>query len=559
MALTLYSLPAAARVAHDSVYVAAPGTPDVSVTLPDVSTTLSDVPATLPDVSAPAEHARVVAVPVVVEGDTLFYIYSGEGGRSAARRAANASELIMQAGKNLSFGGDTLHIEEGHDLTDIMYGEKALLSITDHDAESAGVSRSDLAVEYLIAIADKTDELKKTYGILQMARRVGLFLLVVAVQVALIVITGHFFRKLRRKIIRLRQTKLRPVVIRDYEFLNTRRQSIVILFLAKVLKWMLILAQLLISVPVMFSIFPQTKSIAITLFTYAFEPVKMILRSVAGYIPNLFMIAIIYLCIRGGVRGIHYIACEIESGKLKINGFYPDWAQPTFNIIRFMLYAFMVAMIYQYLPGSGSDIFKGISVFVGLIVSLGSTTVIGNIIAGLVITYMRPFKIGDRIKLNETEGHVIEKTPLVTRLRTPKNEIVTIPNSFIMSAHTTNFSASARAYGLIIHTDVGFGYGVPRLQVQQLLIQAALKVQGVRRDPKPFVLEKTLADSYPVYQINAYVNDVDRLQKIYSDLNQHIHDMAQDAGLEMLLPHYYAQRDGNPIVMPPEYTGAKHE
>ncbi|MDR2118503.1 MAG: mechanosensitive ion channel family protein [Tannerellaceae bacterium] len=492
-------------------------------------------------------------VPVVVEGDTLFHIHSGQGGLSAERRAENARTAILEAGKQLFFGSDTLHIEEGAYLTDIMCGEKVLISITDRDAASTGISRPELAGKYFAPISAKIGELRKTYGIWQTAKRTGLFVLIVGVQALLIMLTNYAFRKLRRRIIRLRQSRLKPIVIRDYEFLNTRRQSLILLFFSKVLKWVLIFIQLLFTIPMLFSVFPQTKSIAFTLFSYVFEPVKMILRSVIHYIPNLFIITVIYLCIRYTIRGIRYIAREIESGKLKINGFYPDWAQPTFNIVRFLLYAFMIAMIYQYLPGSQSDIFKGISVFVGLIVSLGSTTVIGNIIAGFVITYMRPFRVGDRIKLNDTEGHVIEKTPFVTRLRTPKNEIVTIPNSFIMSSHTTNFSASAREYGLIIHTDVGSGYEVPWQQVHQLLIKAALETPGIEHQPKPFVLETALADSYPIYQINAYVKNADHLPKIYSDLNQRIHDAFQEAGLELLLPHYYAQRDGNPLAMPPEY------
>lgn len=151
----------------------------------------------------------------------------------------------------------------------------------------------------------------------------------------------------------------------------------------------------------------------------------------------------------------------------------------------------MIAMIYPHLPGADSGVFQGISVFVGLIVSLGSSAVIGNVIAGLVITYMRPFKLGDRIRLNETTGNVIEKTPFVTRLRTPKNEVVTIPNSFVMSSHTVNYSASARMYGLIIHSDVTMGYEVPWQQVHSLLIEAALNTPGVKEDPRPFVLETT--------------------------------------------------------------------
>jgi small-conductance mechanosensitive channel len=213
----------------------------------------------------------------------------------------------------------------------------------------------------------------------------------------------------------------------------------------------------------------------------------------------------------------------------------------------------MVAMIYQYLPYSDSTIFQGISVFVGLIFSLGSSTVIGNIMAGFVLTYMRVFKIGDRIKLNDTVGNVIEKTPFVTRIRTPKNEIITIPNASVMSSLTTNYTTAAQQYGLIIHTDASFGYEIPRDEVEAMLIKAALMTPRVKSEPAPFVLETELRESYPVYQINAYTTEVNFLPRIYSDLNRNIHDLANEAGWEMLLPLYYAQRDGNPLAFPPEF------
>ena len=145
-------------------------------------------------------------------------------------------------------------------------------------------------------------------------------------------------------------------------------------------------------------------------------------------------------------------------------------------IVQLVVVAALVTIVSEVLKAFAYDVNKQLSVFVGLIISLGSSTVIGNIIAGLVITYMRPFKLGDRIQLNETTGNVIEKTPFVTRLRTPKNEVVTIPNSFIMSSHTTNYSVSARQYGLIIHSTVTIGYDVPWRQVHQLLILSLIHI-----------------------------------------------------------------------------------
>ena len=196
-----------------------------------------------------------------------------------------------------------------------------------------------------------------------------MFILVIIIQYFLFKLTNYLFKKLRRKIIWLKQNRLRSITIRDYEFLNTHRQGRVLMFFTNVIRWIVLLIQLTISVPILFAIFPQTEDLALKIFSYLLEPVKMMFKSVASYIPNLFIILVIYYCIKYIVKGIQYIANEIESENLKISGFYPDWAQPTFNIIRFLLYAFMIAMIYPYLPGSDSGVFQGISVFVGLIIT----------------------------------------------------------------------------------------------------------------------------------------------------------------------------------------------
>lgn len=489
-------------------------------------------------------------VPLIIEGDTLLSFYAKKGGLSAHDRAENAAQAILKIGKDLSLKTDSVYLFDSEFLTDIMYGQKVIFSVTDQDALWLNVGKEELAQSYRTIVSDKIRELKKAHSILQIVKRVALFLLVLVVQYLLFRLTNYLFRKLRRQIIWLKMNRLKSITIRDYEFLNTHRQGRVLIFFNNILRYIVLLIQLAISVPILFAIFPQTENLAIKLFSYILEPVKMVVKSVIEYIPNLFIILVIYYCIKYIIKGIQYIADEIESENLKITGFYPDWAQPTFNIVRFLMYAFMIAMIYPFLPGSGSGVFQGISVFVGLIISLGSSTVIGNIIAGLVITYMRPFKLGDRIKLNETTGNVIEKTPFVTRIRTPKNEVVTIPNSFIMSSHTVNYSASARQYGLIIHTTVTIGYDVPWRQVHQLLINAARSTEGVMADPKPFVLETELQDYYPCYQLNAYIKEADKLAQIYSDLHQQIQDTFNEAGVEIMSPHYFAQRDGSASTIP---------
>lgn len=491
-------------------------------------------------------------VPVIVDDDTLFYFYAKRGGHTPQQRAENVANDITALGKRFNLKPDSLYIESSDIVTDVMYDNKVIVSFTDQDGLWEGCTRDQLAAEKRLVILEKLKVMKEEHGFLQLCKRVAYFILVLVGQFLLFWGTNWLFRRVKVRIVKLRNTRLKPFSIQDYELLDTHKQVKLLIFLASLVRYAFMLLQLLLSVPLLFSIFPQTKNLAFQLFSYIWNPVKSILVGIVSYIPNLFTIFVICLAIRYLVRLFRYLAGEVQSERLKLRGFYPDWAIPTYHIIRFLLYAFMIAMIYPYLPGSNSGVFQGISVFVGLIVSLGSSTVIGNIIAGLVITYMRPFKIGDRIKLNDTTGNVIEKTPLVTRIRTPKNEVVTIPNSFVMSSHTVNFSQSAREYGLIIHSEVSIGYDVPWRKVNKLLIEAALNTPGVVDDPRPFILSTSLNDWYPVYQVNAYIKDADKLAQIYSDLHQSIQDRFNEEGIEIMSPHYMAVRDGNASTLPPK-------
>ena len=489
-------------------------------------------------------------IPVVADGDTLFYLYTKRGGYTPQQRAQMTGSAIEELGRRFNLRPDSVSVDHSDIVSDLMYGNKVLLSLTDQDALWEGVSRDSLANERRQNVVDKLHEMKAEHGIWRMAKRILYFVLVIVGQYFLFRLTNWLFRKLKVRILRLKDTKIKPVSIQGYELLDAQKQANLLVFLASVGRYILMGLQLLFTVPLIFIIFPQTEGLAYRLLGYIWNPIRGIFVGIIDYIPKLFTIIVIWYAVKYLVRFVLYLAREVEGGRLKINGFYPDWAMPTFHIIRFLLYAFMIAMIYPYLPGSNSGVFQGISVFVGLIVSLGSSTVIGNIIAGLVITYMRPFKIGDRIQLNDTTGNIIEKTPLVTRIRTPKNEVVTVPNSFVMSSHTVNYSTSAREYGLIIHSEVSIGYDIPWRKVNELLIDAALNTPGVVDDPRPFVLETSLSDWYPVYQVNAYIKETDKMPQIYSNLHQNIQDKFNEAGIEIMSPHYMAMRDGNETTIP---------
>ena len=383
----------------------------------------------------------------------------------------------------------------------------------------------------------------------------GLTLLELLIIYFLIKYVNKLFAWTRKWLINARGKVLKGIKFKGYEFLDTEAELKAALILNNILRWLVIAVVLYLALPLLFSIFPWTRGWAETLFGYVFNPLKSVVLAVFNFIPNLFTIAVIYFVTRYAIKFIEYMAGEVEKGSLVISGFYPDWARPTLSIVKVLMYAFMFVAIFPYLPGSNSDIFKGVSVFLGILVSLGSSSAISNMVAGLVITYMRPFKIGDRIKIGEITGTVLEKSMLVTRLRTIKNEEITIPNATVLSGHTVNYTTSAKELGLILHTGVTIGYDVPWQKVHDLLIKSAEAAEGVLKgeNKKPFVLQTSLDDFYVAYQLNAYTDQPENMAAIYSNLHQQIQDKFAEAGVEIMSPHYGAIRDGNAVNLPSEY------
>lgn len=495
--------------------------------------------------------------PLIVENDTLLVLYARKGGMLPEARVKAAKEIIESLAHKLVFKTDSLYVFEGDISSDIMAGKSVILSITDTDALWQSKPRAQLAGEYMTIIQQKIDVLHKTYGLQKKLLRFFFALMLIVGQIILIKLTNWLFAKWRIKLMQRVMDRITPIKFKDYELLNAHRQGLVFMFFYKVLRILVILFQLFISVPVLFYIFPETKTFTYTIIGYVLNPVKDILDALVSYLPNLFKIIVICLCFRYLVKGLKYFSTEIASGRLKINGFYPDWATPTFYILRVLCYALMLVMIWPLLPSSNSAVFQGVSVFMGLIVSLGSTSIIGNIMAGLVMTYMRPFRNGDYIKVGEIVGEVIEKNILVTRIRTRKNEIVTIQNSNMLSAQTSNYTEAAKEFGIIVHTKVTIGYDVPWQLIKEIMEGAAMDTNGIKKNPKPFMMITALDDFYVEYEINAYTDHSATMPRIYSELHQNLLKRFFEAGVEIMSPHIYARRDGIDTQMPADYLNPK--
>lgn len=488
-----------------------------------------------------------------VLGDTLFLLNSKIGASTPKERAARITKKIADLYNNDFLNIDSILVINSEYTFDIVYGETIIMSISENDALWYDKSMQELAEEIKGKISESIILAKKENSLAKLLLRIGLVILVIIVARFIIWLIEKGYQQSLNFIDSKKQVWLKNLKYNNYTFLTKKQELQIILFLVKVFRWFIYAVLLYTLLPVLFSIFPFSRHWADALFNLVWSPMKGVIVSVWNFLPNLFSILVIYFVMKYVIRFVKYIFSEINAEKLVLSGFHSDWAMPTFSIVKFLLYAFMFVLIFPFLPGSDSNIFKGVSVFIGVLFSLGSSSAIANMVAGLVITYMRPFKIGDRIKIADVSGDVIEKTLLVTRIKTVKNEIITIPNSSVLSGNTINYTNQATEQGLIIYTTVTIGYDVPWTKMHATLIEAAVRTDMILKNPKPFVLQTSLEDFYVAYQINAYTREASKQALIYSNLHQNIQDCCNEAGIEILSPHYRAARDGNMITIPADY------
>ena len=475
----------------------------------------------------------------MLHGDTLLVIYASMSGEDARHRVENTERKMMQIGKSFRTTIDSVRVFESDISSDVMCGEIVLVSVSDLDGLWHGMSRQELAQNYAIILQLAIDSLQEEYGLKAKLYGLAWAIVLIVVQVIFFMLTTRLIHWIRREIAAGLRGRMRSIVFKDYELLNVEQAKRILLILSRVLQVALILLQLFISLPALFSIFPETEKFTWNMINYVWSPLRDIFISFVMYFPNLVKIIVIIYVVRWVMRVFKHMSDEIAAGRLKIDRFYQDWAQPTYQIIRIFIIAFTLIVIWPLLPGSDSGVFKGVSIFVAALFSLGSTASIGNLISGIIITYMRPFLVGDYVQIGDREGTVIEKNAFITRLRDIKENVITVPNNSILSQPTVNYSAAVRAAGgTIVHSDFTFTYKVFRQQIEPLLLEAAGRCTLLLKTPPPFVLVTQLEDFYTRYQINAYTQESQRLFEVYSELHKHILDVFRENNLEPTSSHF---------------------
>ncbi|CAO5032954.1 Transport system permease protein [Microcystis aeruginosa] len=495
--------------------------------------------------------------PVMLDNQELFTIRQGIGSFSAQERAKSITDRIEKIADDDALSPEdlTIKIDPEDKNPSIILGDTVIATITSKDAKLHAVSQEILAERALAkikaAIVRYRQERQPDNLFKDAVLTVSATLATVLIFWVIIFISSRVFPQIQRLI-----TSLVPgVVFQNFEIISSRTIGIFSLRVLQFIRTLIILTILYFYLTFVLRLFPWTRKFGDGFLQYFFSALEVISQEIAKYLPNIFIILIIVFITHYLLRAIKPFFTGLERENLVINGFYPDWAKPTYNLLSLLIIALAIVIAFPYLPGFNSPAFQGVSVFLGVLFSLGSTSAIANVVGGIILIYTRSFQLGDKISIGDVIGDVIEKGLLVTRIRTPANRIITIPNSSLLNTNVINFTVSQREFKqpLILQTTVTLGYDLPWRKVHATLKEAALATQFIVSEPAPFVLQTSLDDFYVSYQLNAYTDHPSKMVYIYSELHQNIQDKCNEVGIEIMSPHYKALRDGNHSTIPENY------
>lgn len=480
----------------------------------------------------------------------------GFAGYTAQERAKAMQDRIVEFARQRDVPVSSLQLVDTLRGTEIRAGSQPLVTITDADAALEGLSRPLLASAVLDVLATSVESWREQRTPRRLLRHAGYTLaatLLLALAIRLLTVA---FRRLRA-MVRARGGKHVPSLnIGSFEVLNAERLRRTAESAVGLVGWLAFLGAGYLYLQFVLPLFPWTRPLGARLLQLVTEPLSTLGLAFVDALPNIVFLVVLFLVVRYVLKLARLFFLAIEHGTVAFQGFEPDWAIPTYKVVRIFIVAFAVVVAYPYIPGSDSAAFKGVSVLLGVIFSLGSSSVISNIIAGYTMTYRRAFRIGDRVQIGDVIGEVVDSKVLVTTLRTPKNELVVVPNSEILGKSVVNYSTLAKDRGLIVHTTVGIGYETPWRQVDAMLRMAADRTPGLSREPAPFVLQRSLGDFCVVYEINAYTPDAGRLPRLYSDLHANILDVFNEYGVQIMTPSYESDTPEPKLVRPGDWYPA---
>jgi small-conductance mechanosensitive channel len=503
----------------------------------------------------PAAEQSVATAPVELDGEVLFRV-RGVSSFPANSRAAAISERLVAVASDRSIPVDSIRVVDDAESTRIMAGNVSIMIIAEADATFEQVGRAGLAAVHLAKIRQAVTAYRDARSSASL-RRTAVNVIFATFALALLCSLLLWLWRLFDGFLASRfQARVHSVGIQSLELMRAERIWAALRGGLLAVRTLLFLAIALIYFGYILAQFPLTRGMSRNMGEFALRPVNTILSGVIDSIPSLVFLAVLFYVVRFSLRLIRLFFHAVEHGRVKFENFDAEWAQPTYKIVRIGVVAFALIVAYPYIPGSDSAAFRGVSLFIGVLFSLGSSAAISNIIAGYMMTYRRAFKLGDRIKIGDAVGEVIQMRLQVTHLRSLKNEELIIPNSQILNGEVLNYSSLARSRGLILHTEVGIGYETPWRQVEAMLTMAASRTNGLAAEPPPFVLEKKLGDFAVTYELNVYCDNVPMMQQLYSQLHRNILDVFNEFGVQIMTPAYEGDPEIPKVVRPDDWYSA---
>ena len=501
--------------------------------------------------SATAEEKQ--GYPVTVDGYELFRIHETLGAASPQMRAERISAALEDLAKSQDFDPKKFQADEEGGVATVRYGDQLIVTINDAEARGSGLPRKPLAAQYVLILQTKLPVVHEQHTPRYLWKAAIFAAITILIYLGLLWVIIRGTRWILNSLETQGKGRISGIKIQQSEIIQGSQVRALLTSVVRLARIVVIAVLSYGFLAKAFSFFPWTREHSQRLLGYLMNPLITIGEAVVSYLPKLFYILVILVVLHFVLRFIRIIARELERGRINIVGFYPEWVQPTYKIIRVLLCAFGAVLIYPYLPGEGSPAFKGIGVFLGVLFSLGSTSAVANFVAGVILIYTRGYRVGDWVTISNSTGEVVQMSMLATHVRTIQNEEITIPNSVVLGSFVTNFSLQAQEQGVALHTSVTIGYDQPWRTIHKLLIDAALRTPDILRVPQPFVLQSQLEDSYVKYEINAYTNHPLRMPYIYSDLHANIQDSFFEAGVEIMSPVIHGLRDLNHAAMPDMY------
>ena len=494
---------------------------------------------------------------ITLEGRRVLEIRSAVGAQTLKALAARGSTTLRQLVDNPAVEPDQLVVREDPPYSMVGLEQPSgrfipQLAVDDRAARAFGTSRQELAERYRDQLRAAIRQYRSTHTLGAWLRSTALAALFLGIYLLWVRGQSRLEHHLHRWIIQGQSPALGGLRLAGNTVLNSSQERAALLRLLRLAHWSLLLLASYLLIPLLLGFFPPTQVIAEGLRGHIRGVLERLLSGAVGAIPNLLAIALILVITRMVMHACLDWFGAIERGQLQFRGFYREWARPTGRLVAGAVVVAGLVIAYPYIPGSGSKAFQGAGLFVGVLAALGSSAVATNVISGLMLIYTRAFREGDRVEIDGVTGVVQDRDLLVTRIQTPRNELVSIPNATVITSPILNFSFGRREIQrpVAIATTITIGYDVPWRQVHALMLAAARSVTGIAQDPPPLVLQTSLNDFHISYEINASVEDVHLYRETLSALLASLQDQFAEANVEILSPAYQALRDGGASTVP---------